>query len=242
MHMKASLTVSLVLLALTLPGLGELAGGWAEAGQDLASLLSSYAPVELYRQRLALWRLRGGEPPAVEAALAGLAEVRQGLGELGELFQALPEGGLASLALQTASTVLSRLTAVLGEKGPKAEELPAGGLDELMDALGKGREALDALLLAATDAAAAAGEGWEFQTAFLAQTVLLSPSPMYLRIQQEWAVFLRDNAPPWTPAGVLSALEELLALANRRLSPEEEEAARAAAQAVLDGLLHREPG
>ena len=237
MCMKVSLLVFSMLLALALPGLGELAVGWAEAGRDLASLLSSYAPVELYRQRLALWRLSGGEPPSAEHALAALGEVGQRLSELGALLLTLPGGEGAFPALQTASTVLPQLATVVGETGQGLEELPAAELDEFMTALEGGRRALDDLLLAAADAAAAAGGGWEFQTAFLAQSVLLSPSPLYLRIQEEWAVYLRQNAPPGTPPGVVAALEELLTLANRGLSLEQEETARAAARAILDGLL-----
>ena len=235
--MKTSLLVFSVLLAFNLPGLGGLAVGWAEAGREIASLLSCYAPVELYRQRLALWRLSGGEPPAAERATLALGEVGQALSELGALFQALPGGGPACSAQQTASTVLSQLMGMVAETGQGVAELPAWELDELMVALEEGRRALDGLLLAAADAAAAAGGGWEFQTAFLAQTVLLSPSPLYLRIQEDWEVYLRQNAPPGTPAQVMAALEELLALANRGLSVEQEATARAAARAILEGLL-----
>lgn len=235
--MKVTLLTVSALLVLALPGLGELTVGWAEAGRDLASLLSLYAPVELYRQRIALWRLSGGEPPSAERALAALGEVGQALSELEELFQALPGGGAASPALQTASTVLSQLVSVVEETGRGVAALPAVELDELMATLEEGRRALDALLLAAADAAAAVGGAWEFQAAFLAQTVLLSPSPLYLRIQEEWAVYLRQNAPPGTPAEVMAALEGLLALANQGLSVEQEATARAAARAILDGLL-----
>ncbi len=208
----------------------------ARLGAELAKLLSTYAPVELFRQQTAIWRLSGGTPPAPEAARAALEKVEAQLEELKPLIaEEGPHWAPLLPAIQTASQLLSVATEALA--GPGLEERPPEDQEALLGTLGEARKALDELVIAASDAAEAAEEGWEFQASFLAQTVLLSPSPLYLRIQEEWQAYLRRNLPPWFPEEGVSALDGLLALANQGLTLEQEAEARAAAEELLSILI-----
>lgn len=215
----------------------------AELGAGLAQLLSTYAPVELYRQRIALAQLAGGTEPDPQAALDAFKKAEEILSSLEEalsddsswegtyqaVVKALEEVGAGARALQRGA-----------EEGLSV--LEEGELEELLGTLGQVRSAVDGVVIAASGDADVQGQGWSFQVAFLAQTVLLSPSPLYLNIEESWATYLAGERPPGIPAEGASALETLLELANHVLSEEEEERARAAARCLLDLLLAPEGG
>ncbi|MCD6128174.1 hypothetical protein J7J35_00425 [Candidatus Bipolaricaulota bacterium] len=215
----------------------------AELGAGLAQLLSAYAPVELYRQRIALTQLAGGTEPDPGAALDAFKRAEELLGSLGEALSDAPGWEGTYQAVVTARNEMGSGMGVLQsalEKGLSA--LEEDELKELLGTLGQVRSAVDDVVLAASRDAEAQGQGWPFQVAFLAQTVLLSPSPLYLNIEESWAAYLAGERPPGIPPEGVAALDRLLELANRVLSEEEEEQARGAAQYLLDLLLAPEGG
>jgi len=215
----------------------------AELGADLAQLLSTYAPAELYRQRIALMQLVGGTEPDPGAALDAFAGAEEILNALQEALSGAPSWeGTYQAVVKAREEVGAGARAVQGatEKGISA--LEGDELEELLRALGQVRSAVDGVVLAASRDADAQGQGWPFQAAFLAQTVLLSPSPLYLNIEESWAAYLRQGLPPEIPPEGASALDTLLELANRVLGEEEEERARGAARGLLSLLLAPEGG
>lgn len=207
----------------------------AQLGQELAQLLSTYVPVELFHQHAVLWKLTSGEPPSSEAAQAALKAVGA---RLKRLRSVISEDSLwipLLPTLQTASRVLTGATEALA--GTAIEELAPEDQEALLETLTQARKALDGLVLAGAEAAEAAGGGWEFQAAFLAKTVLLSPSPLYLNIPEEWQAYLWRNLPPDFPAEGVQALDGLLKLANRGLTESEQEGARRMAEELLRLLV-----
>jgi len=182
---QAGYAFALVAALVALSTLGQEELRPAELGAGLAQLLSTYAPVELYHQRIALAQLAGGTEPDPGTALEALKKAE----ELGmSVLQSALEKGLSAL-----------------EKDE---------LEELLGTLGQVRSAVDDVVMAASRDADAQGQGWPFQVAFLAQTVLLSPSPLYLNIEEEWAAYLAGGLPPGIPTEGASALDTLLELAN----------------------------
>jgi len=238
------LQCALVLVAVaSLSGFGQGRLRPAELGAGLAQLLSAYAPVELYHQRIALAQLAGGTEPDPGAALEALKKAEELLSSLGEALSGDPSWEGTYQAVVTARNEVGAGMSVLQsalEKGLSA--LEKDELEELLGTLGQVRSAVDDVVMAASRDADAQGQGWPFQVAFLAQTVLLSPSPLYLNIEEEWAAYLAGGLPPGIPTEGASALDTLLELANHVLSEEEENRARGAAQYLLSLLLAPEGG
>ncbi|KUK26470.1 MAG: hypothetical protein XD60_1408 [Acetothermia bacterium 64_32] len=213
------------LVALSLWGQGAVRP--AELGAELARLLSTYAPVELFRQRLALGSLAGQGEVSPQPALEALAGTEEALRALAEALSGDPawEG------------TYQALVKALEEVGRGARALEGVPEEELVGALGQVRGALEGVVTAASSDADGQGQGWPLQAAFLAQTVLLAPSPLYLNVEESWAAYLMRGLPPGFPSEGALALDVLLGLANRRLSREEEGRAREAAQVLLESLL-----
>jgi hypothetical protein len=230
-----------VILGVSTWGLGAL--GPAELGAELAKLLTALAPVEIYRQGVLLMVLSGTAEPDAEGALSALDELEAQLGELVQLLADDPtwEGTYAELA--GARKGVEQARAVLSAALPQGlAALPEEERDAVVEALGQVRKSLEQVVLVATEEAGDEELGWPFQVAFLAQTVLLSPSPLYLRIGEDWQGFLSQGLPQDVPPGSVEALNTLFALSNRTLTEEEEDEARQAAQLLLGLLLSLEGG
>lgn len=234
------LALSLCVLSIPLHADGSVE---AEVGVQLARSLASYALAELFRQRLGMWRLSGGQAPSPTPAIASLEDTARHLSAMESGLQDLADWADVVFAVQTAShTIGQALVALTGAAEAGLAELTPQELDDLSQILARVRKALDELVLKGSETAEKVGEGWEFQVAFLCQTVLLSPSPLYLRVQEEWAAYLRRNVPPETAPEAVSSLERLLSLANRGLTEDEEAEAREAAQTLLNYLAPEEAG
>ncbi|HEC63515.1 MAG TPA: hypothetical protein ENI38_03925 [Candidatus Acetothermia bacterium] len=229
-----------LLVVLLLAGVVGCAGPCpAELGTTLAKLLAQYAPVELFRQGVVLWQLSGAQPPEPGPALLA---VQGAWDSVQTLSLTLAEGEWPNTLMAVEKTLQ-----VLAEVEAQLEELAELGwagfssqqVDSLASLLAAGREAVDGLVLAAGEEAEAAGAGWEFQVAFLSQTVLLSPGTPYLNLAPQWIDYLRRRVPEWLAASGQEALQELIQLSNRNLSPEEGERARQAAGRLLELMLGR---
>ncbi len=234
--LKIATVVLLAVLWLVPPQPGLADPSAAELGAKLADLLARFVPVEIYRQRLIAWRLSGGEPPDWEAARRALGEGSVLLTELEGEIAGAPWGGLAG-GIQTVSRTVARALTL----APKATGGSPADYEELARCLADLRRGLDGLVVGAAGAAEALGEGWEFQAAFIAETVLLSPSPLYLQLPQEGRDYL-SRIPPGISPEVKGAVATLIAGANRFLTAAEETAVRTAAQAIIEGLLGKTRG
>jgi len=219
--------------------------GWAglcpaELGAQLATLLYHYTPVELFRQGVIGWELAGGQPPEAGPAWQALLEVQDSLQTLSRTLAG--EGGWPQTlgAVREAQLKLAEAAGAVGQLVDLDwSEISSEQLDNLAATLAAGREAMDQLVLTAGEEAGALGESWEFQVAFLTQTVLLAPGTPYLNLAPQWLEYLEGEVPGWFPIEGREALGELIGLANRPLSPEEGERAREAASRLLKLVLER---
>lgn len=228
--------VALFAVLWLIPPVPTLAGPSAAGlGAKLADLLAGFVPVELYRQRLIAWRLSGGEPPDWGAARRALTDGSTLLKSLEDEIAGPPWEGVLG-EIQTVSRVAARALSLA-----PAADAPPRSYDELARCLADLRRGLDGLVVGAAEAAESLGQGWEFQAAFIAETVLLSPSPLYLQLPREGRDYL-SRFPPGIPPEVRRAVTTLISGANRSLTPAEEAAVRAAARAIIEGLVGKVRG
>ena len=239
--MRRSFSTGAVVLAAALLSGTAIAGGpvpgASELGVKLADLLTAFVPAEIYHQRLVSWSLSGGEVPSPDPAREAIERGSELLDSLEEVISATCWEGLEG-PVQTASQVVRKVL-VLFQEAPDSGSPTA--YEPLARELGSLKESLDRLVLSTAQIAEKLGAGWAFQAAFIAQTVLNSPSPLYLQLPPQGLEYLKHYPPDISPKAK-QAMETLLGSANRFLSPPQEEAARRAAETLIESLTGRAEG
>ncbi|MGC9529062.1 MAG: hypothetical protein ACP5G2_00355 [Candidatus Bipolaricaulaceae bacterium] len=211
----------------------------AELGRQLADLVYSLAPLEVFRRQAAGALLAGSAPPSLTGALDGLSQLED---QLALLLEELADDQQWPETRRTLGSALGRAGETRGLLRA-AElagwgELPPAEQEALLTAVGEVRNAiLEEAMPAAQGEARTQDAEWQMAAAFLAQTVLLSP-PSYLRIDAGWEeTFSQLPAPEAAPPAARHALGELLAFAGHTLSGEEAQAVQRIAEEMLSALL-----